>query len=143
MINKHLTASYRAVCLSSLSLEYFDVLEGGLRPLATVLLFGVLNFPQMLKKVKANFEEYLEIRLNLSRTQASLITHLVVLRLPVGHGHAQVAGVLPPQRVEVPLGLGALQPLPLNVEHVTGLLILRRLAHLKEFCPIDILLQVG
>ena len=133
MINKHLTASYRAVCLSSLSLEYFDVLEGGLRPLATVLLFGVLNFPQMLKKVKANFEEYLEIRLNLSRTQASLITHLVVLRLPVCHGHSQVVGVLPPQRVEVPLGLGALQPLPLNVEHVTGLLILRRLAHLKEF----------
>ena len=62
-----------------------------------------------------------------------LITHLVVLRLPVGHGHSQVVGVLPPQRVEVPLGLGALQPLPLNVEHVAGLLILRRLAHLKEF----------
>ena len=76
---------------------------------------------------------YLEIQLNLSRTQTSLITHLVVLRLPVGHGHSQVAGVLPPKRVEVPLCLGALQPLALNVEHVTGLLILRRLAYLKEF----------
>ena len=70
-----------------------------------------------------------------------LITHLVVLRLPVGHGHSQVVGVLPPQRVEVPLGLGALQPLPLNVEHVAGLLILRRLAHLKDFSEIGILLQ--
>ena len=87
----------------------------------------------MLKKVQANLEEYLEIQLNISRTQTSLITHLIVLRLPVGHGHAQVAGVLPPKRVEVPLGLGALQPLTLNVEHVTGLFILRRLAHLKDF----------
>ena len=67
----------------------------------------------------------------LAATRALLcLTHLIVLRLPIGHGHAQVVRVLPPEVVQVPLGLGALEPLALHVEHVARVLT-RLLAHLK------------
>ena len=40
--------SLKYLCLSHLRLEYFDVVEGWLGTIATILLFGVLDFSQML-----------------------------------------------------------------------------------------------
>ena len=53
-----------------------------------------------------------------------------MLRLPIGHGHAQVVRVLPPERVQVAFGLGALEPLALHVERLARVLT-RLLTHLK------------